>query len=49
MSLNQWLEITLSLCRGAEFSKLTVLTFHCRDAVCINASYSSMEREHYRE
>lgn len=35
MSLNQWPEITLSLCRGAEFSKLTVLTFRCRDAVCI--------------
>lgn len=35
MSLNEWPEITLSLCRGAESSKLTVLTVHCRDTVCI--------------
>lgn len=35
MSLNQWPEITLSLRKGAEFSKWTVLTSHCRDTVCV--------------
>lgn len=35
MGLNQQPEITLSLCRGAESSKLTVLTFHCGDTVRI--------------
>lgn len=35
MGLNQWPQITLSLCKGADFSKWAVLTSHCRDPVCI--------------
>ena len=49
MSLNQWPEITLSLCRGAEFSKLTVLTFHCRDVVCIMHPIPAWNEKHCRE
>lgn len=54
MSLNQRPEITLSLCKGAEFSKWTVLTSHCGDTACVmhpvpGWKASSTEKENVKQ